>query len=67
MFDIPLPFYFFTKEHPLKMSLKMSSKEHPLLMSYWPSRSKFRIVDKTYSKGEQGMTLVEISLYSIAI
>ena len=65
MFDIPLPIYFFIKEHPLKTSNKRtyipllinpfaSSTElehsHPLKISIKRDVCKFKIGKTTYSK-----------------
>ena len=67
MLDIPLPKYFFTKEHPLKTSNKITRIPLPINQFSTPVTRKFKIDKITYSKFslEQRMTLVKISLHCI--
>ena len=63
MFDIPLPIYFFTKEHPLKTSNKRThipllinqfvsliEPKMKRLINYWTNTCKFKIDKMTYLK-----------------
>ena len=63
MFDIPLPIYFFTKEHPLKASNKRThipllinqfvslvELKMERLINYRTNTCKFKIGKITYSK-----------------
>ena len=67
MLGIPLPKYFFTKEHPLKTSNKITRIPLPINQFSTPVPRKFKIDKTTYSKlsQEQRMTLVKISLHCI--
>ena len=63
MFDIPLPIYFFIKEHPLKTSNKRTyipllinqfvsliELKMQQLKNYWTNTCRFKIDKITYSK-----------------
>ena len=69
MFDIPLPIYFFTKEHPLKTSNKRThipllinqfvsliELKMQQLINYWAITYKFNIDKITYSKSQSRTT-----------